>query len=518
MLSFAVFDDDQQAQQMVLRHAHLVGKDDLVVAGKIEFADGIISCRKPMPDEVCLALQFDTGRPGRLTVRTCLLPDREQPYLLELELARRRIMLFLNKLEEWSLSDLPAEHPAMVAFEEARELFTTALCFPVPKGEHYCSAQARAARESLMRCIEAGELLAIHNAEQQLAARLGSKDAMRPIPLPRLGVAVHNEQFSEPLKKVIASTFDFLVSPMRWCEIEAEEGRFTFTATDRWIEWAVRHGRVPVVGGPILSFGPGGYPDWLGVWEHDYDSLREFAYEHAKRVVTRYRRTVSRWIAISGVNLNNGFSFSIDQMIEMTRLAVLLVRKLQPSAKIVVEVTQPFGEHASANAESISPLLYAELVLEAGISFDALGVCLQMGDGTPGRSSRDLMQLSAVLDLFSHFEKPVDVTALGAPSIPASDDDASTSPGHWREPWTPELQASWMTEAMKIAMSKSFVRSVCWQALYDTESVPEMPHGGLISREGRAKPALRRMAEIRMAIRKRRVPAFDAEPATSDRS
>ena len=512
MLGFVVFDADGRKTEVALRHAYLLGKDNIAIVGKVEWADGRIVCRKPSSDEAALALQIDTGPPGVLTLQTCLLPDRDRPYLLNLELARHRIMLFLNKLEEWGLSALPNDHPIMTAFEEARSLFTESLTAAPEVDGSYSPVQATLARRSLARAIEASEMLALHSAERQLAARLATDENTGRIPVARFGVAVQNEQFSEPLKKVLAASFDFIVSPLQWSEIEKEEGRFSFVASDRWIEWAVRSGSVSVVGGPVLDFSPRAVPGWLRVWENDYQSVREFAYEHAKRVVTRYRRTISRWNVISGVNLNQGFSFTPDQMIELTRLAVLLVRKLHPAAKVVVDVTQPFGEHASSHAQSVSPLLYTELLLESGIAIDALGLRLQFGDSSPGRSARDLMQLSDLLDTFAQFEKPIDLTAIGAPSGTDSTEETS---GRWRAAWSPEHQSRWMTDAISVALGKPYIRSIAWHALFDSPAC-DMAFGALVSADGRAKPSLRRLAEIRAAVRKRMLPGAFIEAAAAE--
>src|SRR5262249_35245907 len=152
--------------------------------------------------------------------------------------------------------------------------------------------------------------------------------------------------------------------------------------------------------------------------------------------------------------------------------------------------------------QSISPLLYTELLLESGIAIDAIGLRLQFGDSGPGRSARDLMQLSDLLDVYAQFEKPVDLTAVGAPSGSEPSPSALAGGGRWRDPWSPELQMKWMTEALSIALGKPYVRSVAWHALFDGPTC-DMPLGALIGSDGRGKPALRRLAEIRAAVRKR---------------
>ncbi|HVZ95213.1 MAG TPA: endo-1,4-beta-xylanase [Phycisphaerales bacterium] len=539
MLSFMVFDEAGQAQSPMLRRAYLLGKDDLAIPAQIHVDDGCIKASKDGRTSAALALQVDAGASGRLTLQTCLLPDRDRTYLLELELARHRIMLFLNKLEEWSMSDLPADHPAMSTFEKARGLFSKALCAERGSDGAYTRKQADLAREALQLAIDASEKLAALNAERELAARLRiaepppkiepgkhpSASASAHATFPLIGCTVHNDLYTEGLHRVLTKSFDFINCPMRWSELEREEGSYNFAHTDRWIEWAVRQAKLPVFGGPVLDLSESALPEWLYIWENDYRTLRELAYEHLKLVVTRYRRTVSRWTIISGVNVNSPLRLSAEHMIDLTRLAVLLVRKLHPAAKVIVEIAQPFGEHATANAASVPPLLYSELVNDSGTQPDGFGLRFETGHPEVGGAARDLMQLSALLDAFSVFDRPLHVTALGAPSQPVTAEDAmgatgdpgdSTGPlaepalredpGYWRKPWSPASQAEWLTHAIAIAASKSFVQSICWQGLVDVP-IADVPHGGLLTAEGQHKPALKRFADIVAAIRSRKWPA-----------
>src|SRR5262249_15174467 len=104
-----------------------------------------------------------------------------------------------------------------------------------------------------------------------------------------IGGAVNPSPFAEPPQRVLASACDLLGLPMRWLDMEPEEGKYSFTRTDRWIEWAVRTAKIPVVAGPVIDFRASSVPDWLYIWEHDYETLRELVYEHVKQIVTRYR-------------------------------------------------------------------------------------------------------------------------------------------------------------------------------------------------------------------------------------
>lgn len=563
MLSFVVFDaDGMDAALFPPRHAHVMGKDDVPSQGSVAVGAGLVSAEPSLPQASGLCVQCPIGAGaamqqilgphglGVLSVQTCLLPEDPHPYLLSLELARHRIMFFLNKLEDWGLFDLPTDHPVLQQFEQARQQFTAALVARregAAKPDEYSPSAAKLACEAIALAMNAGEQLTVLQAERELKARLSGKsysDARThlarltpetPAPgapvmvpgasnvvvagPPQIGVAISPGQFSEPLQRAAALTSDFITMPMRWIDMEPKEGKYNFAPTDRWIEWAVRTAKLPIVGGPLIDFRPQSVPDWLFIWENDYETLRDLVFEHVQAVVTRYRRTVSRWTVASGLHVNTNFKISFDQIMDLTRVCVLLVRKLQPTAKIQVEIAQPWGEYHATNRRSIPPYVYADAVVQAGLNVDALALRVQMGHAEPGLSTRDLMSYSALLDKFAALEKPIAISCVGAPSSPipakpyrsragASGEDAY-EPGFWRQPWSEQTQADWLTQAVAIAASKPFVQSVCWQELADPpagQPLSEMPGGGLLNAAGIPKPAFARLAQLRTAIREGRSP------------
>lgn len=562
MLSFIVFNGDAPANESTLRHAHLVGPDNMPVAGEITFEAGRITATKASPDATAIAMQvrlapippatpdasrMDPTSPGVLTLQTCLLPDREQPYFLSLELTRHRIMLFYNKLEEWQLTDLAADHPAMRQFELARTHFMTALATlggghadptrPTPA----TAAAETAASTALSLAVDASERLALEHARRTLLPRITGATYARAVEAahahgrpparpganvpsadgvgvalptaPLIGCAISPGSFTEAAQRVAAETFDFVSMPVRWIEMEPTESKYAFAPTDRWIEWAVRKAKLPVVAGPLIDFRLLRVPDWLYIWEQDYETLRDYVCEHVKNLVTRYRRTITRWTVLSGVHVNSNFHFSFDQMMDLTRVTITLVRKLHPTAKILIEIDQPWGEYYTDNRRSLPPLLYADTIAaQAGVMVDGFGIRVQMGQAEPGQSTRDLMAFSAMLDRYAATDKPISITALGAPSAAPAEiaELASRSPGQWRRPWSEQTQADWTTAVLAIACSKPFVQSVCWQDLYDVPDPVEMPKGGVITVSGEAKPVALRIAEAVRAIRSGTLPAsFD---------
>ncbi len=552
MLCFAVFHEGESEFDISARNAYLFGPDAIPVEATLSSRDGLIRGEKANDDAAGLALQYslqpavrpdgETVELGSMMLRTCLLPSRPHIYLLSLELARHRIMLFLNKLEDWGLFDLPADHPIMVQFEQARAKFTKAVVTH-RSGETDSRTRLSAsadtlAKEALSLAVDAGEQLAAVDSERQLPRRVSGEfyqvavdrvrehmglDAPPPgvsikIPdtlgvrvpdKPLVGCAVNTARFDDASKNAILKSCDFMSIPMRWVDMEPTEGRYSFGNTDRWIEWAVRTAKLPIVGGPLLDFRPSSVPEWLYIWEHDYDTLRELVYDHVRHIVTRYRRTIGRWTIVSGLHVNRNFTLKLEQIMDLTRMGVLMIRKLHPSAKVQIEICQPWGEYHAEHRKSIPPQLYTEMISQAGIAVDAIALRVHFGHVESGSPMRDLMAFSDMLDRYASMDKPLTVSALSVPSrCVGTGPEEQEYGGYWHAPWTAEGQAEWMKRAMTIAASKPYVQSVCWHELSDSSktSLGE----GLLTGESQPRPGLEALVSMREALRDGRVPLVEA--------
>ena len=496
MLSFAMYDAaGNPAAGFPLRHAHLLGPDDIGVQGEVANEGGHIVVRKRSTDAVALALLMDVGTCGRLLVQTCLLPPREVPYLLLLELARHRFKLIYTKMEDWHLFDLEADHPLMRGLKDAQDAFTDAMILE-RKDPPAAQQQAMVALE---RAIQVSEQFAVFHADVLLAKRFRN-----PPPdsgTRTLGCVTHQSRFAEPLARVVEQDFDFVCIPIRWREIEPEEGEYDWTSLDRWMAWASQR-KMAVIAGPIVDFRPRSVPEWLYVWEHDYDTTHDLLHTHIEAVVNRYKKAVEIWNVASSLHVNESFTLAYDQIMDLTRMATSLVKSLHPKARTLVEITKPFGEYFSSNAKSIPPLVYGETVAQSGFRIDYMGVNLQIGHHSVGEATRDLMQISAQLDKLKWMEMPVIVTGVAAPSHrprPAAEDESGDPAGWWHEPWTPELQGEWLRKVLAIGLSKPFVDSVCVHELYD-HPTSSLPFSGMITAKGQAKPALSIVGAIHREI------------------
>ena len=539
MLKFLVHRDGGPAEGWPLAHAGIIASDGSTAPGEIRIAHGELTVIPKDPGTVSLEILFPLSESDanakadrQLLLTTTLLPQRDRPYLLSLELARKQLMRFLNALEEWNLAMLPGDHAALRTFERAREDFSSALVSwrsvegqgAQPDDPALVTAESKA-RQALIDASDAGELLVREAVGQGLKARADGSwfaDAMaraeRSIGRPagkaiavvkapeahgvtlagvaRVGCAVDPRVFAEPGQAALAKAADFVSVPMPWASVEPDEGKYQFATTDRWIEWAVRKAKLPVVVGPVLDFAPGMLPEWLFIWENDHETLRELVYEHMRQVVTRYRRTAQWWTLASALGVEGALSLRFEQIADLLRVASTVARKLHPQGRVQVEVVDPFALYAARSPRSVPPLLLGELIAQSGTHVDAIGLRVDLTDPGVAGAARDTMAFSEILDRYASLDRPVSVTFATCPSVPAKDEREQ---GSWDGPWSAETQAAWITQALAVAAAKPYVHSICWGLAQDT---PKSTAGtGLVDAQGVSRPSLSALARLRESVR-----------------
>lgn len=486
MLRFKVFRDGTVPSDFDLSTAYLVGSDHVPIRGEFSYVNGEIQCRKRAAGPAALTIMWETKSFGAVLLDTTRLPEREEPYVLNLELARGRMMRLMQKREEWGLFDLPEAQSVNERANECRELLMEGIVCQedLAKASQY-------ADKCLALALPLSEQAALIHADLLLQRRI----ATRAFPRGAFGCRVDPTNTTEPYRRLFVMNSDFVQLPMRWKDIEPQEQAFQWAACDEWMEF-LRRVRMPVVGGPLVQFSEAAIPDWLYIWEHDYETVRDLLYEHIDRVVNRYAQQTILWNVLSGLHVNAQFSFTFDQLMDLTRMTVGLVKKINPQARTMIELTQPWGEYYATNQRSIPPLLYAEMIVQSGITFDIFGLQLRFGVPKEGCWQRDLFQISSMLDRFAPLGKPLMIAGLQVPSQPV---EGGGSSGWWRKPWSEALQSKWLEAVTDIALSKPFVEAICWQELAD-QTGKGIPHGGLIAPDLTPKMAFKTWASLRRAL------------------
>jgi hypothetical protein len=448
-------------------------------------------------DFAAMALPVVAGRAGLLHLQTCIVPPREEPYGLLVELARHRIKHFIQKCEEWQMWDPGLARGAMRIWDEARAIFAEALLRSDPL------ACERLAQRSLEKAIDASEHLALSHAEILLHRRFGS----RPASSTTLGTVVRLDARRLPTaaEEILARDFDVLHVRAEWRELEAKRGKPDFAALDRVMQWAAAL-KKPVMLGPLLDLREAALPDHARVYRHDYESFRNLAYDHLDRVASRYATAVGIWNVGSGFHANEFLELSVEQMVDLARRVVVLVRQRNRRANTLIELVDLFGENAARRPSPVLPWRYAELLQQEGIAVSAIG--LRMTLGTPGAVARDLFQVSCMLDRFLGRDARVMLSSFG---MPAAQPDPHG--GWWRDAATPETQASWAGRVLSVSLSKPFVEAAMWADLGGGSEKLQQQSYGLFSQAGEPQPVLAKLASIRRKLRKPLGPRPDERSA-----
>lgn len=497
MLTFQAYKNGKPFSSPDLRGAYLVGIDDVPIRGTISTDDtGRIVCQVSTEEAAALFLLWPSDSCGVCMTGTTRLPERDKPYILNVELARARLMRIVHRQEEWDLFESTEAASTLEQINKASQLFVESL-----KLLDDPAAAAARADESFSLSMAAGEELSLFHARKNLERRVaGGNMPKRP-----LGCRVALDEQSMSARQSLTDVCDFVTLPVDWRFIEPQERQVQFGQLDKWVEWAARS-RLPIRARPLVSFHPDSIPDWLYLWEHDFESVRDMVFEHIDRVVGRYGRFVRIWDAVSALNSYNSFNFSFDQMLELTRLVVTRTKQLCPRATVTVEVTCPWGEYYARNPRTIPPMVYADMIAQSGAPFDAFALQIQFGPAADGRMTRDLLQVAAILDRFCALGKPVHLTTVSVPSsiddtCNKDDDDepVDLDGGYWRKPWSQQQQAQWLRALCTLALGRPTVETIGWEKLIDcTEGCT--PHSGLLDKDLKPKAAYKQLQSIRSEL------------------
>jgi hypothetical protein len=491
-LRFEIYRDGARVTQFTPVAPMAMGPESVPLPAEIVFRDGLLIVNRAEEHPLGVALLWDVPGQGTYHLETTRLQHREQPYNLNVELARFRLMKIVQKQEDWNLFDFPKAEKFILRFRESQSLLADALGM-LPES----SEAAKLADQSLAISIDLSEQLAAFHGELLINRRRQSNAFVRHIVGCRVDSVVQNQKY----KDTLTNSFDYAVLPMRWKQIQPQEHTFDAEPVDEWVELLTRK-RLPIIAGPLIDLTDDEVPDWMYMWEHDFDTMRELAYEYVQKIVTRYRKSISVWNVCAGLHTNSVFTLSFEQLIELTRLLVAQVKTLLPAARTLITVKFPFGELHARSRASVPPMLYAEMVAQSGINFEAFGLEYEMGVATPGMFTRDLFQFSSMLDKFSTLGRPLFLTSLGVPGRATPDphdrSEGKLDPilaGKWKRPWDPDLQAEWLAAAYRIALSKPYIESIAWANLADIN--PSLPGGGLLDDMLKPKPAFTRLQEMR---------------------
>lgn len=470
-----------------VEQAYLSGLDRTAWPVETRFDAGVLSIRRGVSDSATLHIPWEVPGFGRLVLSTASLLERDQPYQLPLELARGKIGQVRNQLADWQSIGLQV--PATIAVKLDEALGALAQAAVTGNGG---PSSATAAEEALRLALEAAQMLAFCYTEQAIAVRRRANGKLASCLGGDLGIALLDDQTAHQFLQ----TFNSAVVPFAWREIESAEGSYLWTVPDTQVEWCRTHG-LRVYGGPLIQLDRRSVPDWLYVWEGEFEDVLSFVSEYVQAVVGRYRGRVDVWQCAGRLTSSDVLSLSEEETLRLAARVIELVRALDPETPVVMSFDQPWAEYLNRREVDFPPINFADALVRAGLGLSGLVLEMNVGYYPGGTLARDMLDFSRQVDYWSVLGLPLHA-AVCAPSSVHDDPLARRQVRLAPDSWSARSQQSWIAQFVPLLLAKPYVQGVIWNQLRDCEP-HEFPHGGLFDLRRQPKPSLRTLATIRQS-------------------
>ncbi|MBN1852289.1 MAG: endo-1,4-beta-xylanase [Pirellulales bacterium] len=448
-----------------------------------------------------LVIHRDTNESGRVVVPWCLtdrgehaistatLIERQRPYLLEVELARGSLNEVRTHIAAWTLAGLMVPAKIELQVSQATQQFADAAT-----SQDHASHAAALATEIIEKATEVAYQLATSYTEQVLRARRSAAYSFSTL----LGINLGSNPPTATIAGHLAGTFSLAAVPFGWRTIEAVEGKRLWNEVDEKVHWCQRTG-IKISGGPLLNLDAKGVPDWMYLWEGDFDTLLSFMLDHVKAVVSRYRGRVHLWQAASRCNAASPLGLDEEQTLRIVVRTVEAIQELDPRTPILVLFDQPWSEYMAEHDYDLTSLHFADALIRANIGLAGVGLEINAGYWPGGTPHRNPLAYIRLIDHWSLLGVPLMVSlttpsAEGADLLANLDGQVLTAPGGLSVSST--SQQAWIETMVPLLLAKNSIQVVLWNQL-DDGAPHDFPHGGLIETSGEPKSSLLALRTIR---------------------
>jgi hypothetical protein len=493
LMRFVVHPESLLADWPEVHRGYLAAADGRVFPTRIEVFDNMVLCRRTSSESARFCVGWPVPDHGRPVICTASLPEREQPYLLAVELARGKIVQIRNQASQWEVAGMEIPRPFAQFSSEAHRLFARAA-----SSQEMPEMACKIAGDALHMAVLAADCLTRSYAEQSLAGR-----QKRYPQLPALiGCELNGEIPAAEAQFV--DTFSAAGIRCVWNDIESAEGDYNWDAVDRQLAWCDSH-KLKVRAGPLIDLGPGGLPSWLSRWEHDLLNVQSFVSDFVETAISQYFGKIRSWDVVARPNSGGALMLNEESRLTLTARILDVARQVDDEAQLFIRVDQPWGEYQARGQHRLSPLQMADALIRSGIGLGGVNLEIACGYLPRGSSPRDLLEVSRLIDTWSILQVPLHVT-LACPSSSESDPLASphyeVDPHLWSHPADKLEQALWLEEFLPLLAAKPAVAGITWSTFSDA-GPHEFPRAGLIDADGLAKPALESLRRFQPPAQRR---------------
>ncbi|MDA7980176.1 MAG: hypothetical protein MPJ50_15530 [Pirellulales bacterium] len=486
-MRFVVYPHDR-VRDDAIEQAYFTGHDRSIWTSKSRRTEDGFEILRTSEESGCVHLPWEIAGRGELVLSTAWLIEREQPYHLQVELARGCVNRVRRQCAEWQDAGLEPSAKLISEIASAKKHFAQAATRQLEK-----KTAAAFAEQAISAALDAADELIDCYTEQAIAARRAESST---IPL-GLGIRLDNAVDSPNTMTALEGSVECAAVPVAWGKVEHNERDFDWESVDRQINWA-EQSQLKVLAGPLVAFDRRSAPAWGKSEAKTFDDLHRSAMEFTTAAVKRYRHRVAVWNCAARLNIGQALPLMPEDRLRIAVHTVDVIRRYDADTPIIMTFDRPWAEYM--NRMEIDPPLYvADTLIRAGLGLAGVGLEINLGFEPDGSPPRDLLDISQLLDLWGIVDVPLTVF-LTAPSAMRTSVTKSAGPlvnsriaagGP-----TPQWQASWLRKVLHVVLAKPFVNCVIWNQLSDQPD-GRFPAAGLMDEQLATKPALDVLRDVR---------------------
>jgi len=466
--------------------AYLAGIDGVAWRSENRATDDGLELEREEDDSGTLSIPWRVDGHGVVTLATGSLMQRDRPYHLTVELARGTLNRIRNQIAEWVAIGLLVPEEVSARLLEAQSLLAQAVT-----GQEEVAAAGVTADMVIALGCEVIEGLAEAYSAQALARRHRQMPKLATL----FGAALGQTDLDASTDPDWGEAFNTAMIDLSWKQIERRDGHCDFDRTDRQITWA-RNRKMKICGGPLLRFDDAGMPDWLYLWEGEYDQIIRSVERYVEQVVKQYVGKVNLWMCGGRINTGRALALTDEQRLRLTVRAIEVTRSIDERAPVVVGFDQPWGEYMSREAHDLSGLHFADALVRAQLGVAGIALEMNLGYHPGGTLPRHALDLNRQIDHWTQLGLPL-VLVITVPSG-YSEDRSAQGPAEvvTDTRLNAASQQAWIDSMVPMLMAKQAVQGIIWNQLHDDQP-HEFPHAGLIDAQGNAKPAVASLIKLR---------------------
>jgi hypothetical protein len=454
------------------RKAYITGIDRTPGRISVDVKNGILTCARDSSESGRLFVPWPIEGYGTPIVGTATLAERANPYNLAIELARGKLNDVRNQLSDWTQMGLQTSAELDLTLADARQAFIKAAT-----STDRPEAALLAAHHCLRSASIAGDLLIKSYTEQVIRTRLATTHRLST----QLGFQLDCDPTQLSPAVDWSATFNEAQLNLSWRLIAPSEGQYRWDLFDAQLAWA-RRNRLNVEGGPLLDFRKSALPDWIWLWEGDFDTISGLVSDFVRQVVQRYRGKVPIWHVVHRTGSTDILGLSEEEQIRLAARAVQVARQADPSAQFTIGIDRPWGEWMSQSHFQLGPLHLCDYLLRAELGISGVAIEVAPGYGPTGSHIRDPFEFSKLLDLYSLLNVPLYVW-MAMPSAATPDPHAEPAlrveASQWPNLPDEQTQALWAARWMALAIAKPYVHTLNW--IDPSDALPHRyPSAGLV--------------------------------------